>query len=164
MGNDCFFGHLNQKNYLIHEFFKIKYHSNSYVWRGSPWQNTLDTKSPLVRLKAGMLREERAQSSQHWYWSSNIGQLDKKTTSEDIFKPSKIYKPTKSQPTWRVFDWLRWSRSQLCKRSMFSSWSCCSYQCNVQLPIGNSTKDAQSGFKGNVRIILGQSPRVNFGG
>ena len=112
------------KNYLIHKNFKIKYHSNSYVWRGSSWQNTLDTKSPLVRLKAGMLREERAQSSQHWYWSSNIGRLDKTTTSEEILKPSKIYKPTKSQPTWRVFDWLRWSRSQLCKRSMFSSWSC----------------------------------------
>ena len=58
MGNDCFFGHLNPKK--IFDTW-IKYHSNSYVWRGSPWQNTLDTKSPLVRLKAGMLREERAQ-------------------------------------------------------------------------------------------------------
>ena len=34
----------------------------------------------------------------------------------------------------------------------------------LQLLIGNSTKDSQSGYKGNVMIILGQSPRVNFSG
>ena len=34
----------------------------------------------------------------------------------------------------------------------------------LQLLIDNSTKDSQSGYKGNVVIILRQSPRVNFSG